>query len=263
MCDTCDCNDFPILPPASESLQARDSVVVVGKGEIVVTPSNLPNGAKQYLVERSVYTPPQINATANPTREVGQLVDFTWNVNIQQGRQPIIRKQIFPGGEDPGFSFSRSVTDSTRSTRGTNQHFNIQVEDDTNNIVQRNLAIAFWNKVYRGYSYKDGVTAGQELTGSDIAGFTATLANGIKDVYGGFSSYVIPVSGAQQYIFWLYETGTTPINSVELSNLPFPLVFIPGSIGIVNPHDPDITTQYAIVRSANKFASQTLSLNMK
>lgn len=263
MCETCDCNDFPIIPPFSTSQNPADAIEVVGVGEIVVVPSNQPGGVKRFTVSREVYTPPQILATDNPTREVGQVVDFTWNVNIQQGREPIVRREITPPGADLSGPFAVSVDDVTRTTRGTYQAYHIEVEDEAGTIVQRNLAIAFYNTVMRGYSWKDGVTAGQELTSGDIAGFTKTLASGIKDVYGGFNNYVIPVSGAQQYIYWLYETGTTPINSVELSNLPFPLVFIPGSISIVNPHNGDITTQYAVVRSANKFATQTLSLNMK
>lgn len=260
--DACGCNDFPMINFPDNP---REAIEVVGEGEIVVTPSNGPNGKKVFTVKRVVYTPPRIQATDNPVREVGQVIDFTWNVTIQQGRNPITSRGLTPQTDpvtDLAAPFSLSVEDVTRSTRGTSQQYKVTTSDGTTD-VERNLAISFFNKVYRGYSWKDGVTSGQTLQGSDIAGFTATLANGIKDVYGGVKSYVLPVSAVAQHIYWLYEAGTTPIGALELSNLPFPVVFIPGTIGIVNPHNASITTQYSIVRSANKYASQTLSIDMK
>lgn len=258
--ESCGCNDFPIIQFPSNP---REAIEVLGEGEIVVTPSNGPDGKKVFTVKRVVYTPPQIQVTGNPVREVGQVVDFSWSGSVQQGREPIVRRESVPAGVDLSGPFTAEVNDITRTSRGTYQAYRLEVEDSTGTVVTRNLQIAFYNKVFRGYSWKDGVTAGQELSSLDIAAFASTLAGDIKDVYGGVKSYVIPVSAVAQYIYWIYEAGTTPIGAMELSNLPFPVVFIPGTIGIVNPHNPAITTQYSIVRSANKYASQTLSINMK
>lgn len=262
MSDSCGCNDFPIINFPDNP---REAIEVVGEGEIVVTESNGPDGKKIFTVKRVVYTPPQILATANPVREVGQTIDFTWSINIQPGRDPISSRSLTPQTDpvtDLNAPFTLDADDVTRTSRGTYQAYKVEASDGITD-VERNLQIAFYNKVFMGFSWKDGVTAGQTIGGSDVSGFIATLANSIKDVYGGVRSYVIPVSAVAQYIYWLYEAGTTPIGAMELSNLPFPVVFIPGTIGIVNPHNGAITTQYSIVRSANKFASQTLSINMK
>ncbi len=261
MAEFCECDELPIIPNQSNP---RDSVEVVGVGEIVVTPSIGEGGKKVFTVERVPYTPPQILATTNPVREVGQLVDFTWEVNIQQGRNPIDSRQIVPSASvDLEAPFEVSVEDDTRATRGFKTAYTITVQDNIPTVVSKVLGVQYYNKVYRGFSWKDGITAGQELTEADILAMTGTLADNIKSVYGGVKNYVIPVSAVQQYIWWIYESGTTPIGDIELSNLPFPVVFISGTTAITNPHNGAISTNYLLVRSANKFGNGTLTLNMK
>lgn len=259
MSDNCGCGDE--IPMISQSqLPPRDSIDVVGEGEIVVDESIGVNGVKIFTVKRVVYTPPVINATANPTREVGTENDFTWNVNIIQGRESIVLRTIAPPGADLSGPFSVSTEDDTRTTRGFNSKYVITVKDEANTQVTRTLGIQYYNKVRQWFSYKDGIN--QEITEDDILNATGTIAENIKSVYGGARNYAIPASGVLQYVYWAYESGTTPINAMTLNGLPFPITFLPGSVEVTNPHNNAIVTNFTIVRSTNKFGTTTLPLVM-
>lgn len=258
--EMCGCNELPIVPPQGNP---ADTVDVVGQGVIVVEESMI-DGKKTFTVSYVAYTPPSIAATANPTREVGQAVDFSWNVTINQGRNPITSRSLTPQTDpvsDLTAPFVVSVDDATRLTRGTTTFHTVAASDGTTN-VSKALAIAFYNKVGLLITHKDGVSAGQELTEADILASTLTLAASIKSVYGGVRTYVIPASAVPLYIYWIYEAGTEPITAMELSNLPFPIYQIPGSISVTNPHNGTIEIPYTLVRSANKFGTGSLSINM-
>lgn len=257
----CGCDEGSGLPViGQEQISPRDSVIVVGKGEILVTPSIGDGGVKVFTVERVVYTPPVINATANPTREVGTVNDFTWNVNIIQGREAIVQKAIVPAGADLDGPFSVSTDDDTRTTRGFNSKYVITVKDAVNTIVTKTLGIQYYNKVSFFFSTKDGVN--QLITEADILAGTRTLADNIKSVYGGAHTYNVPVSGALQYLYWVYESGTTPINSMTLNGISFPLSFLPGSVPVTNQNNESIVTNFTVVRSGNKFGTGPLTLVM-
>lgn len=255
------CSDIPIInTPVDPSLAFN----VVGRKNIKVTPI-VENGIKTFYVEDDPFSAPSILGTANPLKEVGEEFDFTWNLHIEKGRENIVRREISPMPTptvDLNDPFSVSVADQKKTSRLIVNYHNIEVEDAIGTIVERALSVNVVNRVYSGFSHKDGVTAGQTLNATDIAGFTSTLADNIKVPYGGVKQYAIPASGVLQYIYWIYEVGTTPINSMELSGLSFPVIFIPGTISIVNPHDDEISSNFTLVRSANKFGTTTLSLRM-
>jgi hypothetical protein len=248
------CNDIKIIAP--------DGIDVRGVGSIVVTPTQ-EEGKKVFIVEYVAYVGPVINHTPNPIMEVGEEIDFTWEVNFQDGRDPIVSRSLVPS-EDVNLyePFTLTVEDQKKTNRGTQVYYTLSASDNLTS-VSKNLSIHYVNKVFRGYSYKDGTTAGQQLTQEDILGFTGTLADNILSVYGGQQNYTLPTLGSLQYIYWIYEAGTTPISVVELSGLTFPVIQIPGSVEITNPHDNTISTNYSIVRSANKFGNGTLSLLVK
>lgn len=251
------------VPIVSFPETIASGVEVRGKGDIVVTPSD-ELGKKVYTVEIVPFTPPSINATANPIKEVGATVDFEWSVNIVKGRENIVSRSISPEPSplpDLTAPFTVSKTGLKATERQSVDYHTITVEDAIGTIVTRKLSISFVNKVYQGFSIKDGVNT--PLTETDILAFTGTVADNIKSVYGGQKTYNVPALGALQYIYWVYEAGTTPINSAILSGLPFPLVFLPGSIEVTNPHDGSIKTNYVVVRSANKFGTGSLSITIQ
>jgi hypothetical protein len=255
------CNDIKVLEQNTDVFNAID---VRGIGDIKVTSTMEPN-QKVFIVEFRPYTPPQIIATENILREVGEVVSFTWNVSIVPGRERIVSRRIIPSPDplpDLGSPFNLSVINQKRPSRQIVTYYTVEAEDETGKVTSRQLSIHYVNKVYQGYSYKDGISQGQELTESDLGNFSNTLADNIKSIYGGIKTYRIPPSGLLQYLFFVYEIGTTPINGMELSGLPFPIIFLPGSIVITNPHDNTISARYAVVRSANKFGSGNLSLKM-
>jgi len=256
------CGSDGEIPVVSFPNSATEGVEVRGVGDIVVTPSN-ELGKKIYTVELVPFSPPVINATANPLKEVGDTFNFEWSVNIVKGREDIVSRSISPE-PDPAPDLTQAFTVSKENLKSTERqtidYHTISVEDDIGTIVTRKLSIAFANKVYRGFSIKDGINS--QLSEEDILSFTGTLADNIKSVYGGQKTYNVPALGALQYIYWAYEVGTTPINSAVLSGLPFPLVFLPGSIEVTNPHDSEIKTNYSVVRSANKFGTGALSITL-
>ena len=258
----CGCNDE--IPIVSYPDDASGSVEVRGIGDIKVTPSD-ELGKKIYTVELSPFTPPVINATANPLREVGATFDFDWIVSITPGRENIASREIIPEPipvPDLLLPFTVSKTNLKVTSRQSVDYHTINVRDVINTLVSRKLSISYVNKVYVGFSSKDGLSAGQALTEADILAFTGTLADSIKSTYSGAKDYVIPMSGVLKYIYWVYEVGTIPINYMTLSGLPFPIIFVPGSTPVTNPNDALISTNYVIVRSANKFGNGTLSITM-
>lgn len=255
------CEDLKVIEevlPASEVFEVR------GKGDILV--EKFSEGAKRiFEVSLVPYTPPLINATPNPFVEVGSTYSFTWSVYIQQGRQPITGRSITPvisPAPDLFAPFMVSIANKKNSSRQVVNYYTINVIDSINHIASRILSVSVVNKIYVGFSYKDGISPGQNLTPGDIALFNSTLADTIKSVYGGLKTYLIPTSSVLQYIYWIYETGTTPINSFSSSGLPFPVVFLPGVLTLTNPHDSSITSNYVVVRSYNKFGSGPISLQM-
>lgn len=255
------CEDLKII---EEVLSASEVFEVRGKGDILV--EKFSQGAKRiFEVSLVPYTPPQINATPNPFFEVGSTYSFTWSVYIQQGRQPIQDRSITPvisPAPDLLAPFTVSIANKKNSSRQVVTYFTITVIDSVNHIALQKLSVRVVNKIYVGFSYKDSITPGQTLTLSDIANFTATLADTIKSVYSGLKTYTIPSAGVLQYIYWIYEVGTTPINSFSSNGLPFPVVFLPGTLSLTNPYDSSITSSYVVVRSYNKFGSGPISLEM-
>jgi hypothetical protein len=256
--ESCGCNELPII--SSSQLPPADSVEVVGEGNIVSTKSIGAKGQTVYTVTQVTYQPPTINTTANPIREVGTTNDFTWNGTIIQGTKPIVLREITPAGADLSGPFSVNTEDDTRSSSGFNQKYAIKVRDAQGTEVNKALGIQYYNKVYQWFSIKDGVN--QVVTEDDILAGIGTLAASIKDVYGGVRNYAIPPLGALQHIYWAYESGSTPINAMTLSGLPFPIVFLPGSIPVQNPNNPAITTNFTVVRSTNKYGTTTLPITM-
>jgi hypothetical protein len=259
--EDCGCDGFKVIDNPASILDAYD---VRGQGDIVVTPSYEP-GRKVFIVKNQPYTLPEIMATHNPLREVGQTFNFTWNVNIVPGRESIVSRVITPTIDpmpDLTMPFNVTVNNQKRNSRQTVNYYSVQAGDNKGGVGTRSLSIHYVNNVYVGYSHKDGISAGQLLNAADISTFTATLADNIKAVYAGTKNYVIPPSGALKFVYFLYELGTSPINAMRLSGLNFPLLFLPGSMPIVNTYDTSITSGFVVVRSVNKFGAGTLSLEM-
>lgn len=264
--ESCSCNELQVIPNQSNP---QESIIVRGApGSDLVFESFFEDGKKVFEGSIIPYSPPSIVTTANPVREVGTVNNFTWNGNIVQGRNPIIRREITPSGANLNAPFSVSVTGNTRSSRGSNLAYHIEVEDNINNVVQKDLSIIYYNKVYQFFSYKDAVN--QAITESDIIGGTGTIADNIKSVYGGAKNYNVPVNALLNYIYWAYEVGTSPINQILLNGLNFPITFLPGTypvqvrnfaVTLGQPGDY-ITVNYALVKSASNFGNGNISLVM-
>ena len=253
-------DDMPIIPLPANLLDAID---VRGSGDLRFTIS-YEGPVKVFTGAIIPYALPLISAQSNPTYEVGQVIDFTWNLNVIPQSNPITSKSITPADVllDP-LPVAVPVTDVTRSTYGFEQKYSVVATDDIGGVATRLLGINFYNKVFTGFNYKDGVTAGQILTSADInALIDSALVLNIKTAYGGLRNYVVPVNALKQYIYWAYPVGTVAITQMELSGLPFPIVFI-ATVNVVNTQNVALNQNYAIVRSANKFSNGTLQLDMK
>lgn len=257
----CSCTEIPVIAPV---VSAQDAVVVEGKGDIAVSKIITPNKTT-YIVSYQEFQNPLIVVESNPIAEVGELVNFTWNVDIRIGSLPIALRELIPQTDpvtDISGLFSLSVVDEQSSESGFSQLYAVTATDEDGNETEHLIGVSFYNKVYFGYLYKDGVSFGQGLNADDIATMTATLSDGIKDTYGGFYSYSIPVSGTGLYLYWLYEVGSEAINKLELNGLTFPFIILPGTIDIINANNAEITTSYVVVRSANKFGASTQIIKM-
>lgn len=258
----CGCSEFddmPIVPMPANPLDAID-VRGVGDLRFAIT---YEGGVKVFTGAIIPYALPLITAENNPVHEVGEVVDFTWSLNILQQSNVIVSKTITPADVSLlDLPVAVPVTDVTRSTSGFEQKYSVVATDDIGGVKTRLLGINFYNRVFTGFSYKDGVS--QVLTSADInALVNSSLSSSIKAAYGGVRNYVVPPFALHQYVYWVYPVGTTAITQIELSGLPFPVVFIPGVVSVINTIDVGLSTNYAIVRSANKFSNGTLQLDMK
>lgn len=253
-------DDMPIVPLPANPLDAID---VRGIGDLRFTVS-YEGPIKVFTGAIIPYALPLISAQANPVHEVGEVVDFTWNLTISPQSNAIASKSITPADVTLDIMpVAIPVVDVTRSSYGFEQKYSVLATDDIGGVATRLLGINFYNKVFTGFNYKDGVTAGQILTSADInALIDSALVLNIKTAYGGLRNYVVPVNALKQYIYWAYPVGTVAITQMELSGLPFPIVPIT-VVNVINTQNVALNQNYAIMRSANKFSNGTLQLDMK
>jgi hypothetical protein len=251
ICGPCDSEHSSyLLDPNSQYI-----IDGIGLGDIKVSWEPLLGGGKRFIVQKIDYLPPIINAQPNPNREVGDTINFTFDVSITKGREDIVSRTITPElNVDLALPFNIQLEDFTSEQIGFKQAYSLSVTDTMPNVITRNFGVNFLQHIMHGFHYDAAITE------ADTQVFTKILANGVMNVYGGEITYTFPTSIVNHYLYWLNRVGATPIAKATLSGYNLPLVHLPGTMTIENQYG--IMTEYTVTRTANPFGGGTLKITL-
>lgn len=220
------------------------------------------NGNLVYQLEDFTLVKPVIVFTndAPAKTEIGvNIATVEFNGSITQGSYPISTRSIDP---DPGgliltapFSFDK--TNVKRTSPGVAELHTLQATDDHGNQTVVTSSVAFKHSFYQGYS--DLAT----LTQAQIKALVnKTLNDNIIQEYGGQNAYVVPGSPATpKYIYWCFPVGTQAIAGATMLGLGLALTTL-ATVAVTNSNDGAIVTEYAVMRTANKFNPGSYNLTL-
>lgn len=251
LCGPCEDN-MPFIPDPDP----RNAYEFVGLRDIKISEQQLSNGKKRVTIESIDYFPPVISAEANPVHEIGNVIDFTFSVDIQEGRDEIVSRTINPDPDvDLNSPFELELSDFTSQVNEFKVAYTVTVTDSSGNVVVRDFGVKFSPLVYMGFHGKSS------LLEEDISGFSGELSDGVMNLYKGEKSYNVPVSLVNNYIYWLNPLGSAPIAKATLNGFALPLITLPGHLTITNQFGVPI--DYSVTRTANPFGGGTLKINLQ